>query len=158
MPSAKDLGGQRFGRWFVLHRGEKRRGPGFRGPAWVCECECGTMRTLQAQSLLRGASKSCGCLQKEILRHRNAQFPNMRFGRGWQTNGPRGADAPVAGNTNDTGRGLNDTGRGLSSHRIREHADWYVGAGLRRSPAAGPLDAELREILRQGGRARVGRG
>jgi hypothetical protein len=157
MPSAKDLGGQRFGRWLVLHRGERRKA----GPTWVCECDCGTARTLQGQSLVRGTSKSCGCLQRELLQHRYW----INGGSGWaktswaktswaktskagaqQKNDPKGADAPVMASTNGAERSL-------SALRVQQHAKWYSDRAYRHySPAAlaaGALDAELREILRR---------
>jgi hypothetical protein len=150
MPSAKDLGGQRFGRWFVLHQGKGRRN----GAAWVCECDCGTMRTCQSQSLLRGASKSCGCLQRELLQHRYW----INGGSGWaktskagaqQKNDPKGADASA-----------NDTGRGLSDLRIGELADWYQERASRlyspATTAAVVLDPQLRAILHREAPDRVG--
>jgi hypothetical protein len=132
MPSAKDLGGQHFGRWFVLHQGKGRRN----GAAWVCECDCGTMRTCQSQSLLRGASKSCGCLQRELLQHRYW----INGGSGWaKTSKAR---------------------RGLSDRRIGELADWYQARASRlyspATPAAVVLDPQLRAILHREAPDRVG--
>jgi hypothetical protein len=34
-------------------------------PHWVCKCDCGTIKTINGYSLIRGATKSCGCLQRE---------------------------------------------------------------------------------------------
>jgi hypothetical protein len=36
------------------------------GYRWKCRCDCGNISYPDAASLRRGASKSCGCLQKEI--------------------------------------------------------------------------------------------
>ncbi len=65
MPGAKDLTGQRFGRLTVSHRAENSR----HGKArWLCECSCGNMKTVLAATLLRGESRSCGCLNAEVSR------------------------------------------------------------------------------------------
>lgn len=47
-----DLKGQRFGKWFVLEWGHRE---------WVCECDCGTIRSVATNNLRSGHSKSCGC-------------------------------------------------------------------------------------------------
>lgn len=57
-----DLTGQRFGRLVVLSPSKTRKyGQAF----WVCQCDCGTIKELPTESLKKGTSKSCGCLQKE---------------------------------------------------------------------------------------------
>lgn len=61
MPARKNLVGQRFGRWTVTAYG----GPGTSGATWVCVCECGTARRVNANALLAGFSSSCGCLNRE---------------------------------------------------------------------------------------------
>jgi hypothetical protein len=66
MPARKNLVGQKFGRWSVTAYG----GPGTSGATWVCECECGTARRVNANSLLAGSSLSCGCLAKEVASER----------------------------------------------------------------------------------------
>ena len=63
-----DLKGQKFGRLAV----SKRAGSDNRGEAlWLCECECGKTTTIRGSFLRRGISKSCGCLQKELLAKRS---------------------------------------------------------------------------------------
>lgn len=56
--------GQTYGRWAVLAFSHKNA----RGELhWSCRCECGTRREVKGGSLLRGVSKSCGCLWYEIV-------------------------------------------------------------------------------------------
>ncbi len=56
-----DLTGQRFGRWLVI---EQTNTGGL--AKWRCLCDCGIERSgVSASSLKSGASKSCGCLQRE---------------------------------------------------------------------------------------------
>jgi hypothetical protein len=58
----KDISGQRFGRLVAMSRIETL------GPSiWSCICDCGTSKVARAQHLLRGSTKSCGCLAKEML-------------------------------------------------------------------------------------------
>jgi hypothetical protein len=56
-----DLTDRKFGRWTVIRRAHTRLGK----VRWACRCECGEQRTVSATSLLRGTSKSCGCLKRE---------------------------------------------------------------------------------------------
>ena len=65
--AAHDLTGQIFGRLVVVSRSEReitRRGQ----PAyWLCKCECGAEKVVSAASMRSGLTKSCGCLQKEVV-------------------------------------------------------------------------------------------
>lgn len=59
--------GQKYGRWTVVSeatRGLRRR------RAWVCRCECGTVRLIEPGSLNEGLTRSCGCLRDEKTRSR----------------------------------------------------------------------------------------
>ena|SRR5208337_4898666 len=55
----RDLTGQPFGRLTVLQPADKKS-------QWKCICSCGTPHTVSADHLLRGKSKSCGCLRREL--------------------------------------------------------------------------------------------
>ena len=57
------MSGQRFGRLTTIKKAESSS----RNPRWICICECGTVKSYQTSSLYRGLTKSCGCLQKELL-------------------------------------------------------------------------------------------
>ena len=54
---AKDLIGQRFGRWEVIGTALPRN----KRKYWLCRCDCGEEREVSQESLLRGTSRSCGC-------------------------------------------------------------------------------------------------
>ena len=55
----KDLTGQKFGRLTVLkYLGESK---------WLCKCECGNYSTPRGDRLKNGITKSCGCLQRDIV-------------------------------------------------------------------------------------------
>ena len=75
----RDLTGQRFGRLNVLWRsGESLDGRA----TWFCHCDCGTEKIIRGSSLISGATKSCGCLSREIASERNFKDETgNRFGK-----------------------------------------------------------------------------
>ena len=59
-----DLTGQTFNNWTVMSKAPSNA----RGEAmWNCRCSCGNIKVVQGYSLRKGLSKSCGCLQKQIM-------------------------------------------------------------------------------------------
>lgn len=60
-----DLTGQVFNRLTVLRRGPNKG----RQTQWVCQCTCGTIKTILRSNLY--TALSCGCALKEMLRARN---------------------------------------------------------------------------------------
>lgn len=62
MSRAMDLTGKRFGRLSVISKTRK-----YGRVAWVCKCDCGNETTTLTTELLRGRTKSCGCLHREIV-------------------------------------------------------------------------------------------
>lgn len=53
-----DLTGQRFGRWTVLSKSNKRNAGG--AIYWHCRCDCGVEKDVLGTSLRQGTSLSCG--------------------------------------------------------------------------------------------------
>lgn len=76
-----DLTGQKFGRWTVIKEHPKRGNT--RHILWVCICECGVRKPVTANSLRQGRSKSCGCLNRDIIT--SHKMSKTRFFRIWQT-------------------------------------------------------------------------
>lgn len=64
----EDLTGERFGRLLVLKKAERKKSNTTR---WECLCDCGKIIQTTRTSLIKGQSKSCGCLASELLRLRN---------------------------------------------------------------------------------------
>lgn len=58
-----DLTGKRFGRLIVLRKTTRRNDHRMH---WLCRCDCGKENEISGRSLLRGTSRSCGCLKIEI--------------------------------------------------------------------------------------------
>ena len=61
-----DIAGQRFGRLVVISKAPSSQG---RSPVtqWNCICDCGEAKVVGTMNLVRGRTKSCGCMQKEIV-------------------------------------------------------------------------------------------
>lgn len=56
--------GQRFGRLVVVHATGRTAGKRKR-IVWECACDCGARTNVSSAHLLRGSTKSCGCLRRE---------------------------------------------------------------------------------------------
>ncbi|WP_050983113.1 hypothetical protein [Cupriavidus basilensis] len=66
--------GVRVGRLVTL-------GPQYKlGDAYVCDCrcDCGKLKTIRANNLRSGATKSCGCLLKELREGAMRSSANQR--------------------------------------------------------------------------------
>lgn len=71
MPRAKDLRGQRFGRWLVIEKAAPfKRKDGKKETQYLCKCDCGTIKVRKTKDILHGNSKSCGCYNSENMRNR----------------------------------------------------------------------------------------
>jgi hypothetical protein len=64
MPKFIDLSGQRFGRLIAEYRTDRDKG---KRTWWMCKCDCGNLKEIQAVHLRGDRIRSCGCLHKEIV-------------------------------------------------------------------------------------------
>ena len=61
---AKDLTGMAFGRLVVTGPAEDKVHPsGQKSKMWACRCSCGNTTVVNAQNLVSGMTKSCGCIK-----------------------------------------------------------------------------------------------
>jgi hypothetical protein len=76
---ARDLTNKRYGRLTAVQRSENNA----QGVCWLFRCDCGQEKSLLAESVTRGLTKSCGCLKKEALKkpRANTNIASQRFGR-----------------------------------------------------------------------------
>lgn len=80
MGAFRSLAGQKFGRLTVLANHESRlnRTGKSKELFWLCRCDCGKEVYVRADSLRRGMTRSCGCLNDEERRKtkiRQSRFP-----------------------------------------------------------------------------------
>jgi hypothetical protein len=75
-----DLRGEEFGRLVVLEEAPRSAPP---QPArqWACLCSCGTTVVVRQGNLRRGRSRSCGCLNVELVTARNSARRDSAPGR-----------------------------------------------------------------------------
>jgi hypothetical protein len=78
MPERHDISGQRFG-WLtaVRHAGTTAD----RRALWECVCDCGEEIVAQLGNLRAGATRSCGCLRKEVAAKRMTTHGETAAGR-----------------------------------------------------------------------------
>lgn len=65
MAKCIDLTGKKFGRLTVIKRVTNENNGKLR---WLCMCECGNEKQIRGGRLTSGATKSCGCLMREVIR------------------------------------------------------------------------------------------
>lgn len=103
---AKDITGQRFGRLVALGPIGRNKNKSI---VWLCVCDCGNEHRAIGHGLVSGATKSCGCVQKEKLIRRNTTH-GMTYSsvyRAWA--------AMVTRCTNSNQKGFSDYGgRGIT--------------------------------------------
>lgn len=63
----KDLTNQKFGRLTALRTNGKNKKGNY---LWLCQCECGSEKTIASSDLLTGNSTSCGCYAIEGRREK----------------------------------------------------------------------------------------
>ena len=63
----RDLCGQRFGKLTVIRRAEEAQDGKNRADHWLCRCDCGNDTVVLGANLVRGHTKSCGCLKSNDL-------------------------------------------------------------------------------------------
>lgn len=68
MSNFKDLTGKRFYRLYVIKRVENNK---YGNSMWLCQCDCGNQVSVRGDSLTKGNTKSCGCLNREKVIERS---------------------------------------------------------------------------------------
>lgn len=64
--NTENIIGKKFNRWKVLQFDKNNNNMSY----WLCQCDCGTIKSVAGRDLRNGNSKSCGCLKKELLSER----------------------------------------------------------------------------------------
>lgn len=74
MNQLRDMVGQKYGRLTVV----KLSGRKAHTILWFCRCDCGNEKVVAGGSLRKGFTKSCGCLNSEIVKARNIKRATHR--------------------------------------------------------------------------------
>lgn len=70
--------GKRYGRLEVLSFYKTIKDKGH----YICRCDCGNIKTIQRTSLISGSTKSCGCLNAEVVKQNKIEnILGQKFGR-----------------------------------------------------------------------------
>lgn len=127
-PGRYNLEGRRFGRLLVLRRSVTCP---YGGWYWTCECDCGTVKDVVQPNLIRGKTRSCGCVRAEMRINRNKTHGlsgtpeyNIWFGMKQRCGNPNDGKYPDYG-----GRGIFVCERWISSFET-----FYKDMGPRPSP------------------------
>ena len=80
MPTKRfdSLLGKTYGRLSVLERAPNKY---VGNTAWLCRCECGEETTVTGSALRKGATKSCGCLRRELATKYGEDNSSWKGGR-----------------------------------------------------------------------------
>ncbi len=76
MPKLIDLTGKTYNRLIVIRRDTERS-----GVYWICRCECGNIVSVRTNNLTSGSTKSCGCLNAEIIHRPKRNFVDITGNR-----------------------------------------------------------------------------
>jgi hypothetical protein len=122
---AFQLAGERFGRLVATTLAGKDR---FGLLLWKCQCDCGATTIVPGRDLVRGRTKSCGCLSADVTRARNRRhglrrLPEYEIWKAMKQRcgNPRSKDFPDYG-----GRGIS-----VSEPWRRSFAVFYADMGPR---------------------------
>ena len=72
--------GKRFGRLIILSYDEENSKDG--RAKYICQCDCGNIKTIKWENLQKGDTTSCGCYSLECAKERNKiDLTNRKFGK-----------------------------------------------------------------------------
>ena len=75
MARMNDLTGKTFGRLTVLQLDTEAI---TKNKKWICQCQCGAIKSIQGSNLTSGLTQSCGCLHKEKI---STNLIGQKFGK-----------------------------------------------------------------------------
>jgi len=110
--------GKIYGRYTIIGYDEKRY--------FVCQCECGTIKSVVPKNLTSGAVKSCGCFAKEISEKSIASSPLYSTWSGMKS---RCYNENSSSYADYGGRGINICDEWLNDFKIFE--SWAIENGYR---------------------------
>ena len=74
-----DITGQKFHKLTVLKLDSAKSTP--KNKYWICQCDCGTIKSILGGNLKAGRVYSCGCYNKEKGHNKIKDLTNQKFGK-----------------------------------------------------------------------------
>lgn len=102
---------QKFDRWTAINFAFIKKNV----PYWECLCDCGNIKFISVYSLIKGKSKSCGCLRKDFPNRTTHGFCGTRFHTIWKAMRQRCTNPNAFGWYAYGGRGIKICDRWLES-------------------------------------------
>lgn len=75
---AVDLAGKEYGRLTAIQPIRERKSGQI---VWECKCECGNTTFVRAACLTNGHTRSCGCLQRDVVSKDHLDWIGKKYGR-----------------------------------------------------------------------------
>ena len=124
--------GERYGRLMVDHL--HCYGGNGKKPLWACKCDCGGIAYVSRQDLLRGHTKSCGCLRVETQKdtsnkHRTHGMKKTRLYRIYVGMKTRCLNANDKTYKDYGGRGITIAAEWLGENGFINFKEWAVANG-----------------------------
>ncbi len=120
----ENLVGKKFGRLTVLRFVDKNQWGNYR---WLCRCGCGKEKIILGYNLIRGSTKSCGCLH---TKHGNAKNNDKtKTYRSWQNMIQRCINPEHKYYKHYGGRGIKVCKRWLKFPNFLKDMDEHPGKG-----------------------------
>ena len=116
MATILDISGQRFSRLLVIEFYERK---GLQS-IFKCKCDCGNIAFASSNNLKKGTTRSCGCLQRDMIRdasttHGKSGSKNPEY-RAWKHMKNRCRNKKGKKFKNHGGRGIKVSDRWLGEH------------------------------------------
>lgn len=123
----KDLTGLTFGRLKVLRKAPSTK---HGKSSFVCQCDCGNIVTVKGQRLIRGITKSCGCLRKDTAKTLKIShgMTGTRIYKCWKNMLQRCNNPKIAEYKNYGGRGISVCNDWAT---FQNFYDWAIQSGYR---------------------------
>lgn len=126
MSRAINIAGLKFGRLIAIKPCGKTNAGNI---LWICNCECGNETIVPTQHLKSGNTKSCGCLNSELVSKRFTKTgeSNHRLYRIWRNMKRRCCDNTFKAYKNYGGKGISICAEWLTS--FENFYNWAVSNG-----------------------------
>lgn len=129
------LVGNRYGRLVVLKRVEDNINPKYRKSVWLCKCDCGKTKIINGTSLVKGQTRSCGCLCHEVITRHG--MGKTRLYHVWWNMIYRCYNPKAAYYKNYGGRGITVCEGWLGESGLQNFYDWAIANGYDESAPRG---------------------